>query len=125
MSELPGLEASAIFFLVADSAMTASATALPLKSQIASTPSVSHHLRAMLEATSALSWLSAKMTSAGAPSTGPASAPAILTAATRPAPVWSEYVEDMSVSTPSFTGPPCAHTRPVGSPAVRTALAAK
>src|SRR3954451_2135268 len=68
-----------------------------------STPSWSNHLRAIEVATSGLFWWSALTISTFLPFTAPpASATAIFTASTAPAPARSAYRLDMSVSTPIF-----------------------
>ncbi|MNT23774.1 hypothetical protein D3C72_1592080 [compost metagenome] len=83
---------------------TAPAMAELFRSMIMSTPSASHHWRALVPPMSALFWWSANTSSMGLPCTlPPKSSIAILAASTEPLPPESAYWPDMSVSTPILT----------------------
>ena len=91
MSELAASVTIMIFSYCFDSSITASAVAEVGRSMIMSTPSFSHPLRAMEEATSALLSTSAEVISIGLPNIcPPKSSIAILVASTFPWPPMSE-----------------------------------
>ena len=91
MAVVPGPERSVIRFFSFATGITASAVDEETRSATASTLSWSNHLRAVLDATSALSWWSAETISMGTPSTlPPASSAAICAARTDPGPARSE-----------------------------------
>ncbi len=107
--------------------LIASATEEVGTSTITSTPSVSYHLRAMLEPTSGLFWWSAETTSTFRPDLDSfmKSSTASLAATTEPGPPMSAYRPDMSFMTPILTtlpeiwawAMPAAPARPM--PAIR------